>query len=188
MAVPTWLNAANVITLLRVPLVIPGAWLLWRGDYKWVGLGFVVAAALTDLLDGMVARATGRITDFGKTWDPLADKVATFLVGVVLVLKYGVPWWIFGAALARDLAIIIGAAFVIKKIRRVLPSIFLGKAAAGMIVLYGLAAIIAPAWLGTRILLWGAAVLIPISALGYLIELIKALRMARDEPTRVPAG
>lgn len=188
MPAPAWLNAANVLTLIRVPLVLPGAWFLWRGEHKWLGLGFLMAAALTDLLDGMVARATGCITDFGKTWDPIADKIATFLVGIVLVWKYGVPWWILAAAAARDAAILIGAAFAIKKVKRVLPSIFIGKAAAGTIVLYGLAAVIAPAWWGTKVLLWAAAVLILLSAVGYLIELLKAIRAARGQPNRVPAG
>lgn len=183
MRAPVWFNTANVITLLRVPLVLPGAWFLWRGDHKWLGLGFVAAAALTDLLDGLVARATGRITDFGKTWDPVADKIATLLVGVVLVFKYGVPWWILAAAAARDLAIVLGAVFAIKKIRRVLPSIFLGKVAAAAIVVYGLAAIVAPSWSGTRVLLWAAAALIPVSAAGYLVELVKALRTAHNGQT-----
>ena len=74
------MNLPNKLTVLRV-LLIPFfvASLLFKGgeDYKFriIALIIFAVAALTDTLDGMIARKYNLITDFGKFMDPLADKV-----------------------------------------------------------------------------------------------------------------
>lgn len=74
------MNLPNKLTVLRV-LLIPFfvASLLYKGgeDYKFriIALVIFAIAALTDTLDGVIARKYNLITDFGKFMDPLADKV-----------------------------------------------------------------------------------------------------------------
>ena len=74
------MNLPNKLTVLRV-LLIPFfvASLLFKGgeDYKFRIIALIIfgIAALTDTLDGMIARKYNLITDFGKFMDPLADKV-----------------------------------------------------------------------------------------------------------------
>ena len=74
------MNLPNKLTVLRV-LLIPFfvASLLYKGgeDYNFriVALIIFAVAAITDTLDGMIARKYNLITDFGKFMDPLADKV-----------------------------------------------------------------------------------------------------------------
>ena len=74
------MNLPNKLTVLRV-LLIPFfvASLLYKGgeDYKFriISLVIFAIAALTDTLDGMIARKYNLITDFGKFMDPLAGKV-----------------------------------------------------------------------------------------------------------------
>ena len=74
------MNLPNKLTVLRV-LMIPFfvASLLYKGgeDYKFriIALVIFAIAALTDTLDGMIARKYNLITDFGKFMDPLADKI-----------------------------------------------------------------------------------------------------------------
>ncbi len=74
------MNLPNKLTVLRV-LLIPFfvASLLYKGgeDYKFriIALVIFAIAALTDTLDGMIARKYNLITDFGKFMDPLADKI-----------------------------------------------------------------------------------------------------------------
>ena len=72
------MNLPNKLTVLRV-LMIPAFVLLFLADtlphnYLWAFVVFA-AAALTDLLDGQIARSRGLVTDFGKLMDPLADKL-----------------------------------------------------------------------------------------------------------------
>ena len=71
------MNTANKLTMLRVVL-IPVYLILWHIDAAWsiyAALAVFVAASLTDLLDGYIARHYNQVTDFGKFMDPLADKV-----------------------------------------------------------------------------------------------------------------
>ncbi|MGD8719178.1 MAG: CDP-alcohol phosphatidyltransferase family protein [Candidatus Zixiibacteriota bacterium] len=168
MAASRW-NLANLLTLCRLPLAAAGAYFLWGREYPGVGVAFLAAAALTDILDGVAARALNQITDFGKKIDPIADKISIAAVGVVLVLRYGVPWWIFAVAVARDVAILISAAIIISRREVVVPSNFWGKAAALMMVLYGIAAVVATGSWITVVLMWLvlAAIIISTASYGY---------------------
>ena len=82
MKLKTLKTMPNYLTMLRVALT-PVFMIL----YHYVGAFFSLlafsAAAITDLLDGRIARRTGKVTDFGKFMDPLADKL---LVCAALVL------------------------------------------------------------------------------------------------------
>ncbi len=67
-------NVANALTFLRVVLVVPVMWFAYEGQYVFVLLTVLLAAA-TDYLDGVVARKRGLGTPLGRVADPLADKV-----------------------------------------------------------------------------------------------------------------
>jgi CDP-diacylglycerol--glycerol-3-phosphate 3-phosphatidyltransferase len=172
-------NLPNAITLSRLPLAAAGAYFLWRKEFIAVAAGFLVAAALTDVLDGLIARATGRITDFGKKLDPVVDKVAIAGVGLMLVLKYGVPWWIFAAVVARDVAIIISAGLVISRRRVVISSNFWGKAAASLMVCYGVAVVLGAALWLTALFLWLVVAAIIISSASYGYDFYRAFSNRR---------
>ncbi|MDO8560733.1 MAG: CDP-alcohol phosphatidyltransferase family protein [bacterium] len=64
----------NVISSFRVVGVLPLAIMIWSGWYVGAFLFFLGLSA-TDALDGYIARKYGLITDFGKFWDPTADKI-----------------------------------------------------------------------------------------------------------------
>lgn len=172
-------NLANFLTLMRLPLAAVGAYFLWQKEHVFVAIGFMAAASLTDVLDGIAARALNQVTDFGKKFDPIADKIAIAGVGVILVLKYGVPWWIFAVAVGRDVAIVLAAAFVIKRRKIVLPANFWGKAAALVMVLYGIAAVLAPASWITVVLLWVVVASVIVSSASYGYEFYRALAAER---------
>jgi CDP-diacylglycerol--glycerol-3-phosphate 3-phosphatidyltransferase len=175
-------NVPNLLTLARLPLAAVGAYFLWRKELIGVAAGFLVAAALTDVLDGIVARALGQITDFGKKLDPVVDKIAIAGVGVILVLKYGVPWWIFAVAVARDVAIVISAWFVISRRRVVISSNFWGKAAAALMVGYAVAVVLSAAeWLAT-LLLWLVLAAIIVSSASYGYDFYRALSR-KEQPS-----
>lgn len=77
----------NYLTVLRFIMVPFVAFFIWQGNY-WVGLILFLIAALTDALDGALARTRDQITSWGKMYDPLADKLLICTVIFVLVLKY----------------------------------------------------------------------------------------------------
>ena len=77
-------NYVTAIRLLMVPWV---TLFIWLGNY-WIGLILFLIASLTDALDGALARTRNQITEWGKLFDPLADKLLICTVVFVLVLKY----------------------------------------------------------------------------------------------------
>ena len=66
-------NKLTIIRVIMVPLFV--AAFLIDSISKWAALILFVAAGLTDMLDGMIARKYNMVTDFGKLMDPLADKL-----------------------------------------------------------------------------------------------------------------
>jgi CDP-diacylglycerol--glycerol-3-phosphate 3-phosphatidyltransferase len=85
----SWLNLPNFLTVLRfflVPLILI---LLFREGIGWqlLGTALFILAALTDSLDGFLARRRRQITQFGKFADPLADKLLTLSVFTAIALR-----------------------------------------------------------------------------------------------------
>lgn len=82
------MNLPNKLTLLRIAMIPVFLFFLMTSffDYSvYVALAVFIAAAITDSLDGRIARARGLVTDFGKFADPLADKILVLsaLIGFI---------------------------------------------------------------------------------------------------------
>lgn len=110
-AAPSPWNAANLVTMARIVLVPFFAWALLTeggGTVMWrlVATGIFLVAALSDRVDGHIARSRNLITDLGKLLDPIADKA---LVGTALILLWvplgELPWWVPVVVLVRELGI-----------------------------------------------------------------------------------
>lgn len=83
---------ANVITAARVVVAIPLLWAMYAwGASWWTWAGWTVLA-LTDVLDGWLARRDG-VTHSGAFLDPLADKLLT-LGGFTVLVARGDLWWL----------------------------------------------------------------------------------------------
>lgn len=110
-------NIANVLTMLRILMVPVFAWLfLQDGTVMRVAATAVfVAAALTDKLDGHLARSRGLITDLGKILDPIADKALVIAALVLLSLDGLVPWWVTLVIIVRELGITVLRFFMIRR-------------------------------------------------------------------------
>lgn len=144
---------ANQVTLLRLLLIPFFALAILAGHYGW-GLGLLAAAALTDLLDGQLARRLEQRTVLGTTLDPVADKLLLSTSFIVLAVRGDVPWWLSFLVLSRDglilviaLALILGTGF-----RTFRPSVY-GKACTTAQMLTVLAAVLA-ALVGSEALVW----------------------------------
>jgi len=97
-------NALTVLRLVLVPVFVvlmfvePGVGFGWR----LAGTAAFGLAILTDYFDGMLARKYGLVSDFGKIWDPIADKALTGAAFIVLSIFGELPWWITVLILARE--------------------------------------------------------------------------------------
>jgi cardiolipin synthase len=127
------MNVPNILSLIRlcaVPLVplayfsgVPGAHLYAAGIY--------LAATLTDVLDGYIARKFNLITRLGRVLDPLADKMMAFCVLVCIIIAVGnsILFWAGVIFFIKEVCMGLGALLQYKKIHDVLPSNALGKTA-----------------------------------------------------------
>lgn len=100
-------NLPNVLTMIRLVLVPVFIILILNGSVgaMWAALVVFIVAAFTDLFDGKLARERGLVTDWGKIWDPIADKALTLGAFVVLSVAGLVPWWFTVIVAVRELGI-----------------------------------------------------------------------------------
>jgi cardiolipin synthase (CMP-forming) len=101
-------NVPNVLTVLRVLAAPVLAYFLMRGHYDYALYTFVLAA-ITDALDGFIARHFHQYTEFGAALDPLADKLITLTCLLILTFQGLVPLWLTLAMVVRDSVIVAGA-------------------------------------------------------------------------------
>lgn len=102
------LNVPNVITLVRLALVPVTAWLLWQGAYG-AALVVFLSAAVSDFVDGVIARTFNQSSVLGATLDPIADKLNMFVATVLLAWQGLLPLWLAVAIILRDVVIVSGA-------------------------------------------------------------------------------
>ena len=173
-------NSSNSLSFLRLLLVIP-AWFAFNNfdenlaRYSVAAIG--VFAAITDILDGYLARKLNQITEFGKIIDPLADKVLIVFVVLNLFLIGEIPDYYFYMIVARDLLILTGGLIVSKKLGKVLPSDYIGKATV-LAISFTLLMILLNvdrASLPYLLLYYLSIILIFVSLGNYIIKAIKAL-------------
>ncbi|WP_027623482.1 CDP-diacylglycerol--glycerol-3-phosphate 3-phosphatidyltransferase [Clostridium lundense] len=102
------MNLANKLTLIRIFLVpIFLVFIAVKGiPYgKEIATAIFILAALTDKLDGYIARSRNQITKFGKFMDPLADKLLVTAALISLVELQVIPTWVAMIIIAREFAV-----------------------------------------------------------------------------------
>ncbi len=134
------MNLPNKLTVLRMCMVPIFVVIMMVSDALWAtltGLILFIAASLTDMLDGKIARKYGLVTDFGKFMDPLADKF--MVIGAMFVILYrslisysdllfaNVFFWAFLLVIFRELAVTSIRLIVSGSKGIVVPANMLGK-------------------------------------------------------------
>jgi cardiolipin synthase (CMP-forming) len=118
----------NQLTILRLAF-LPALLILIISDRYALALVVLVLAAVTDALDGLLARWLDQRTALGAYLDPIADKLMISSAFVVLALEKRMAWWLTLLVLSRDVAILTTAVVIIlvAGYRRFPPSVY-GKA------------------------------------------------------------
>jgi cardiolipin synthase (CMP-forming) len=106
-----FLTVANQITLLRLIFVPIFAILVMQRSYRGA-LAILVAAAISDVVDGAVARFFHQESRLGVALDPIADKLLMTTAYLVLAFRDVVPWWLTILVISRDVAIITTAVVI----------------------------------------------------------------------------
>lgn len=112
-------NLPNALTVLRLAVVpVLAVLLLTDGGMDdarryWATLFFGLAI-ITDRYDGMIARRTGQVTEFGKLADPIADKALTGTALIGLSVLSLLAWWVTLTILVREVGVTLLRFWVIR--------------------------------------------------------------------------
>lgn len=101
-------NLPNVISLLRLAAVPGVAWLILQQQWD-AACWLFLAAAISDGIDGLLARWLKQMTRIGAALDTIADKALGVVTLVMLTLAEAIPMWVTLALMVRDSIIVLGA-------------------------------------------------------------------------------
>ncbi|MFT3662649.1 MAG: CDP-diacylglycerol--glycerol-3-phosphate 3-phosphatidyltransferase [Gordonia sp. (in: high G+C Gram-positive bacteria)] len=181
-------NVANALTVFRIILVPVFVVVFFVDDgtsASWRIGAFVIfaVAAITDRLDGSIARSWGLVTDFGKLADPIADKALIGAALLSLSVLGVVPWWITVVILAREVGVTLLRFWVIRhgviaaskggKLKTMLQSVALGLL---VLPLQGIAYDVAM-WI-----LYAAVAVTIVTGLDYVWHALRMRRRAAERP------
>lgn len=185
--VSNW-NIANVLTMLRIAMVPIFVWVLFidHGEsivWRLVALAIFLLAAITDKVDGHLARSRGLITDLGKLLDPIADKALTGAAFISLSILGEIWWWVTIVILGREVLITV-MRFVVKRYV-VLPASRGGKLKT-VLQMVAIAGFLLPLFALPTFLTWIAAAILSaafvvtvITGLDYLVGGYKVFKNGR---------
>jgi cardiolipin synthase len=109
---PQFLTVPNQLTFLRLGFLPVFLLLVMDGHYKWA-LAVLLLAAVSDALDGWLARTLNQRTALGAYLDPIADKLLLSSSFLVLSLRGKIVWWLTTIVLTRDILMLTAAVVII---------------------------------------------------------------------------
>ena len=126
----------NLLSIIRIGLVYPILNNIYLSNFQ-ISIVFFIIAAVTDALDGFLARKMSWQTYLGTLLDPIADKLLLSGTIFILWLNQLIPFYIFIIFIARDVAILLGAAIqmTLNESDTPLPNL-LGKITTSLQIIY----------------------------------------------------
>lgn len=182
-------NAISVARLAGVPVFL---WLVLGPQADGWAVGLLIAAGLSDWLDGVIARAWDQQSRLGQVLDPAADRlyIAATLIG--LAIRAIIPWWLVALLAARELLLAV-ALLVLRRYGYGPPQVSLVGKAATLCLLYAFPLLFLGAHAGTPALvarvigwafaIWGTALYWWAAAL-YLVQMRRLISAARGHAVR----
>lgn len=104
----------NFMSLFRLALVPFIVWIYWKDQYD-IAVCLVFLSAMTDVLDGIIARKFDMVSDLGKMLDPLCDKLTQAALLICLATRYSYVWIVFGLLAAKELTMLVLGGIAIKR-------------------------------------------------------------------------
>ncbi|MQA01305.1 MAG: CDP-alcohol phosphatidyltransferase family protein [Streptosporangiales bacterium] len=98
----TWPNLLSGLRLLGVPLFL---WLVLGPESDGWAVVVLAVSSVTDYLDGWLARVLNQTSRLGQMLDPVADRLYIFAIGIGLMLRDVVPWWLVAVLALREVVV-----------------------------------------------------------------------------------
>lgn len=126
----------NLLSIVRIGLVYPILNNIYLNNFQ-LSIVFFIVAAITDALDGFLARKMNWQTDLGAILDPIADKLLLSGTIFILWLTEFIPFYIFIIFIGRDVVILLGAAvqMTLNDLDTPMPNL-LGKLTTSLQIIY----------------------------------------------------
>lgn len=125
----------NIMTMFRILLVPAIIWAFLGLKSDVAAIVLLAVSALTDVLDGIIARKFNMVSDLGKALDPIADKLTQVSVVLCLAFRYKLMWILLGLCVFRETCMFIMGLITIKKTDSVYSARWFGKIST--VMLYG---------------------------------------------------
>lgn len=127
-------TVANVVTFCRFLLTIAFLVLFVRRDNRYLALALYAIAAVTDFLDGQIARRTQTVSWLGKMMDPVMDRVLLFTGVLGLILTGELPVWVAMFVIGRDVYLFLGGVILQRYRGRPIDVSYVGKIATALLM------------------------------------------------------
>lgn len=129
------LTVPNLLTLIRLLAIPVLARLIYVGaPYDLVAFLLFLGIWLTDMLDGYIARKFNQVSELGKLFDPLVDKLFQLTTAIMMCVVGKLPLWVPLIIGAKELLMILGSVFLLRRFDEVVYARWYGKLATVLFV------------------------------------------------------
>lgn len=139
-----WNTIPNWLCFLRIAL-IPIFSVFFIKEHYIIAFVLMIIAAVTDLLDGKIARKYNMVSNLGKILDPIADKLSQVAIVIILIFKFwsfeGILKYLFFLFIAKELIMVIAGAVLLAKGMRPVAAEMWGKVATTVFYIFMIAII-----------------------------------------------
>ena len=139
-----WNTIPNWLCFLRIAL-IPIFSVLFIKEHYIIAFVLMIIAAVTDLLDGKIARKYNMVSNLGKILDPIADKLSQVAIVIILIFKFwsfeGILKYLLFLFIAKELIMVIAGALLLAKGMRPVAAEMWGKVATTVFYIFMIAII-----------------------------------------------
>lgn len=175
---PTLRHLPNALTIARFALIPVFVVLVLNagGGYSYAAAAIFAIAAITDQIDGFLARRWRVESEFGKYADPLADRLMIDAAVVLLWLEGRLPWIALAIVIGRDIVLVGGSRFAVKRGYAFEVS-FLGKTATWILYASLVAVLATPDGTGWPLwIFWTGLGLAVVAGVQYVASVLRSLR------------
>ena len=174
------MNIPNLLSIFRLALIPVFAVVIFSpipNSALWACLIFLLSGA-TDVLDGYIARKYNMITNVGKVLDPLADKLMQITVFICLLVLEIIPMWIVILFAAKEILMILGSTYSLKKKIKVVESKWYGKLCTAVFYTVTVICMLFPGLQeGVKtVMMWVIAFLTVMTLALYTLDTLKAMK------------
>ena len=121
------LTIPNILSFFRITLIPVIIWVYCGLEMPLLALAFILLSGLTDIIDGYIARKYNMITDFGKSIDPIADKMTQIAVLICLVTRFKLMLLPLCIMAVKETVLLLARLWLFKKTAKIYGAVWHGK-------------------------------------------------------------